>query len=126
MGENSDAVKWLNAGGDDYMTKPYDLQVILTSNKARLRPLQSQTAMRTLSKLQIDNISGIARYDGEDLLLTKRELLLLWILIDKKGERIDEDSLYQKVWAAPVQTIATHLGFCCLELKQNCKTHSAI
>ncbi len=101
MGENSDIVKGLEVGGDDYMTKPYDLAVFIARIKARLRPLYSRTSMRTVGKLQIDNVSGIARYDDIDLLLTKRELLLLWLLVDKKGELIDRDDLYQKVWGYP-------------------------
>ncbi len=101
MGENSDIVKGLNVGGDDYMTKPYDLEVFVARIKARLRPRHKQATMRTLGKLQIDNVSGIARFKDIDLLLTKRELLLLWLLIDKKGELIDRDELYQKVWGYP-------------------------
>ncbi len=101
MGENSDIVKGLNVGGDDYMTKPYDLEVLVARIKARLRPQHKQATVRTLGNLQIDNVSGIARFEGKDLLLTKRELLLLWLLIDKKGELIDRDELYQKVWGYP-------------------------
>ncbi len=101
MGENSDIVKGLNAGGDDYMTKPYDLEVLLARIKARLRALRLQTTMLYFGKLQIDNVSGVARFDSKDLLLTKRELLLLWLLVDKKGEQIDRDELYQKVWGYP-------------------------
>ncbi len=101
MGENSDIVKGLNAGGDDYMTKPYDLDVLVARIKARLRSARSQVTMCTLGKLQIDNVSGIARYDNKDLLLTKRELLLLWLLVDKKGEQISRGELYQKVWGYP-------------------------
>ncbi len=101
MGENSDIVKGLDAGGDDYMTKPYDLEVLIARIKARLRPAHFKGTMRTLGKLQIDNVSGIARYDNKDLLLTQRELLLLWLLVDKKGEQIDRDELYQKVWGVP-------------------------
>ncbi len=101
MGENSDIVKGLEVGGDDYMTKPYDLSVFTARIKARLRPLCLRTSLRTIGKLQIDNVSGIARYDESDLLLTKRELLLLWLLVDNKGEQIDRDELYQKVWGYP-------------------------
>ncbi len=101
MGESSDIVKGLEVGGDDYMTKPYDLSVFIARIKARLRPKVSQGTVRTLGKLHIDNVSGIARYDHKDLLLTKRELLLLWLLVERKGEQIDRDELYQKVWGYP-------------------------
>ncbi len=101
MGESSDIVKGLNVGGDDYMTKPYDLDVLIARIRVRLRSLQAQAPMRIVGKLQIDSVSGIARYAGKDLLLTKRELLLLWLLVDKKEEQIDRDELYQKVWGYP-------------------------
>ncbi len=101
MGENSDIIKGLNSGGDDYVTKPYDLEVLIARINARLRQMRSQTTMRTAGNLHIDNVSGIARFNDIDLLLTKRELLLLWLLVDKKGEQIDRDELYQKVWGYP-------------------------
>ncbi len=98
MGENSDIVKGLDVGGDDYITKPYDLSVLKARVKARLRSQILRKTTRTYGKLQIDNVSGIAHYDGIDLLLTKRELLLLWILVDKKGEQINRDELYRAIW----------------------------
>ncbi len=84
MGENSDIVKGLNVGGDDYVTKPYDLDVLVARINTRLRPRHLHGTMRSLGELQIDNISGIARFKGKDLLLTKRELLLLWLLVENK------------------------------------------
>ncbi len=101
MGENSDIVQGLNAGGDDYITKPYDLAVLIARIKVKLRHERLQTKIVALGELQIDNISGIARYNDKDLLLTKRELLLLRLLIDKKGVQINRDDLCQKVWGYP-------------------------
>ncbi len=102
MGENSDVVKGLDAGGDDYMTKPYDLSVLVARVKARLRHLQPRMTIRTFGQLQIDHTSGIAYYNDKDLLLTKRELLILYLLADKKGEPVARDELYEKVWGTSV------------------------
>ena len=49
MGENEDIVKGLTAGGDDYLTKPYDLEVFMARVEARLRawPAADESAERT-------------------------------------------------------------------------------
>ena len=50
MGENEDIVKGLTAGGDDYLTKPYDLEVFMARVEARLRAAHpKERAVRPVS-----------------------------------------------------------------------------
>ncbi len=100
MGENSDIVKGFDCGGDDYITKPYDLSVFIARIKARLRVIEPLETIR-IGNLHLDSLSSIAYCNGVDLLLTRREFLLLWILAVRKGLLINRDELYHKVWGSP-------------------------
>ncbi len=100
MGESSDIVKGLNIGADDYMTKPYNLEVMMARIKARLREKPSETKI-TIDKLVLDRMSASAHFDGKDMLLTKREFLLLWYLSYQEGKLISREEIYEKVWGSP-------------------------
>ena len=64
MGENEDIVKGLTAGGDDYLTKPYDLEVFMARVEARLRAAHPKERAVRLGPLQMNLLSGRA-YIGE-------------------------------------------------------------
>ncbi len=98
MGENSDVVKGLDSGADDYMSKPYDLSVLVARIKARLRVNVTSTNSITIGKLYIDGVNGSVYYDEKDLFFTKREFMLFWVLLEQNGRIIDRDTLYSKVW----------------------------
>ncbi len=99
LDENSDIIKGLDAGAYDYLTKPYDLGVFLARIKTRLRDLQPNlTTTLSIDKLHLEMIASKAFFDGEDLLLTKHEFFLLWLLIEKRGQTIGRDELVTKIW----------------------------
>ncbi len=98
MGENNDIVKGLNSGADDYMSKPYDLAVLVARIKARLRVNTTVKSTITIGDLFIDGVNANVYYDGKDLFFTKREFMLFWVLLEQKGKIIDRDTLYEKVW----------------------------
>ncbi len=106
LSENNDIIKGFEAGGDDYVTKPYDFEILLARIKARLRIVPdnqppSQAATICLGKLSLEGINSTAYYDQQDLLLTKREFLFLWLMIEKAGQIVSREELYQKIWGCP-------------------------
>ncbi len=102
MNENSDIVKGLDAGGDDYVTKPYDLSVLIARIKARLRE-HSSAIVDTISigNLILDSASATVTFENIDVLFTKREFLLLLLMVTNKEELISRELLYTKVWGTP-------------------------
>ncbi len=99
LSKSSDIIKGLDAGGDDYLAKPYDLGEFVARIKVRLRDIKPNLATSlSIGKLSLDMLASKAYYDGMDLLLTKHEFFLLWLLIEQRGETICRDQLVSKIW----------------------------
>ncbi len=97
-----DIVNGLTEGGDDYLTKPYDFEVLLARIEALIR--RAGQLPKTLQKgpLTLNVILGQALLDGKDLLLTKKDFALLMLFTQNEGEVFSTDYLYEKIWKAPI------------------------
>lgn len=98
---NEDILRGLRSGGDDYLTKPYDFEILLTRIEALLRRSQRVPERITMGRFTLDLSSGVAMLDGVDLLLTQKEFALLLIFIQNPERFIDGDYLYERVWNQP-------------------------
>ena len=96
---DSGIIHGLTEGGDDYMTKPYNLDVLSARVHALLRRSERSGVGRvSLPPLEIDLVTGRARLNGEDLLLSPKELQLLAYLASNVGRGFSADELYKAVW----------------------------
>lgn len=93
-------VRGLDAGGDDYVTKPFRLQELLSRIRAALRRSQDPGASTVLlhGKLRLDTGRQRATLAGQDLALTPTELQLLTTLMRNAGRVLTRDQLLQSVW----------------------------
>ena len=97
--ENESVVKGLLRGGDDYVTKPYDLNILSARVAAQLRRAGIMTAGKIeLAPLVVDFLSGEATLDGEHISLTQKELQLLGCFALNAGRRLSCDELYRRAW----------------------------
>ena len=96
----------LELGADDYVTKPFDLNVLLARIKAVLRrsgrtPQPAETPDRlTVGDLQIDALAHVVTLAGEPLDLAPREFSLLHALALQSGQVISVNDLLAQVWGA--------------------------
>ena len=98
LGENSQIIDGLRAGGDDYLPKPYDIGVLLARVEARLRASRGSNRYVNYLGLRLDT-QNLAAYAGDrDLVLTQKEYLLLLTLVRADGRLVDKDELYRTVW----------------------------
>ncbi len=100
LGENEQIIEGLRAGGDDYLSKPYDLGVLLARVEARLRAARRSKRFVSFGKLRLDTVSMIAWAGEKDLLLTQKEFLLLLTLIQRVNGLVSKEELYRKIWGA--------------------------
>jgi DNA-binding response OmpR family regulator len=99
LGEKNDIVKGLKAGGDDYLAKPYDDNVLLARIESLLRRTESRVP-KTLTKghLLLNTIERRAYIDKNDLLLTHKEFACLLMLAQNEGHIISARTIYEQIW----------------------------
>ncbi|WP_405735498.1 response regulator transcription factor [Streptomyces sp. NBC_01537] len=99
LDELADRVAGLQAGGDDYLVKPFALQELVLRLHAllRRRPPAATGPVRAAG-LEIDPRTREARIDGEPLTLTRREFELLEMLARNTGLVLTRDQLLDRVW----------------------------
>ncbi len=104
--EEADRLIGLELGADDYITKPFDFNILLARVKAVLRRSQAQTiaAPQTpilkAADLVIDPAAHTVTLDGRPVELTPREFDLLYALAQEAGRVLSVDELLARVWGA--------------------------
>ncbi len=74
LGENQNVAEGLCASGDDYLTKPYDLEMLIARIEARLRSDANSRRYVCYGDLKLDTVSFIGYVNGSDILLTHRHI----------------------------------------------------
>lgn len=94
-----DAVKGLDMGADDYITKPFGVMELISRIKAVLRRTQTQKVNSvSLDEITIDEERHIVYINGEQVELTYKEYEILKLLIINKGIVLTRDRLMENIW----------------------------
>jgi two-component system copper resistance phosphate regulon response regulator CusR len=94
-----DRVDGLDAGADDYVTKPFALAELLARIRTLLRRSRGAVAhLERIRGLEIDLLARRSRYLDRDLELTPREFDLLAFLVNAQGEIVSRTTLQRDVW----------------------------
>ena len=95
----SDRVAGLDAGADDYLVKPFDLDELSARVRAvaRRRSGRSESVMR-LGDLEIDSAARRVRWKGADVNLSAREYALLEALADRPGAYLTRAQLEERLY----------------------------
>lgn len=97
---DDDVLLALNIGGDDYIQKPYSLNILMTKVKTVLKRYRGSSDDHTIrfGKFTIDlNLEKLTGEDGE-IQLKSMEYKLLAYLIRNKNRIVTKEELFQKVW----------------------------
>ncbi len=96
-----DIIMGINNGGDDYITKPFDIDVLIMKITALLRRSYDYNANDKLvyyNNLIFDTEKGIIKREQQEIELTKNEFKILKLLIDNKGKVVSRSSMMMSLW----------------------------
>jgi DNA-binding response OmpR family regulator len=113
LAEPDDTVKGLRAGGDDYLSKPYDNAELLARIESLLRRTSRPPKTLVKGRLTLNMISGMAFVDGKDLLLSHKEFAVLLLLAQNEGKTVSAEYLYKEAWGLPMndnRTLLKHIS----------------
>ncbi len=95
-----DIIAGLDAGADDYMTKPYHLGELQARVRTMLRRKQAENLILTNGGLKMDLIERSVSREGKIIELTSREFNLLEFLMRHRDQVVDRSSIARSVWGA--------------------------
>lgn len=112
--EELDIVRGLDAGGNDYVTKPFRMQELLSRIRALLRRKSAEEQILVRSGIRLDRSRLQASRDGEDLMLTLTEYKILAKLLSERSI-LTRSALLEALWDADSRfiddnTLSVHIS----------------
>lgn len=98
-----DELMSINLGADDFVTKPYNTQILLARIGALLKRSGSSTVstnILTYKDFQLNLSNATVLYNGKEIDLTKNEVKILSYLINHKGKIVSRELLMEYLWTS--------------------------
>lgn len=127
-GETYDRVNGLNAGADDYIPKPFEIEELLARMRAVLRRASvSSTTPEVLKNRDLEvNVGSMkVTLNGEVINLSKTEFLMLKLFMEKVNQVLTRDNLIDEIWGKnhfiDENTIDVYVGYLRSKIDQTVK-----
>ena len=109
-GEVKDKVEGLDAGANDYLSKPFHLaELEARIHSLTLRQFTQQDVLLTFKALSFDTRSRTATVDGQTLALTRKETGILEYLMVHQGRPVSQEELMEHVWDNSVDSFSNSI-----------------
>ena len=120
-GEEAKKVAALDAGADDYVTKPFGMDELLARLRAAVRraaPAPDEPVVKTADFTVDLAAKRVTRIAGDDVRLTPTEWQLLEILVRNSGRLITQRQLLHEVWGSAYETESNYLRVYVAQLRR--------
>ncbi len=110
--EKNDKLKGLNLGADDYIEKPYDIDILIAKIKGIFKRKYGQEEI-VEGNLRLNTVQQSLFVDGQKKDITEKEFELLKLLIENKNVTMKKEFLFNTVWGSDsdseLQTLTVHI-----------------
>lgn len=93
-----DEVLSMSYGEDDYITKPYNPTILLLRISAVLKRSAKVGAVQKYHDVEVSTVKGSLIRNGSEQILTKNEMIIFQLLLDRQGEIVTRDALMTALW----------------------------
>lgn len=117
---SAEKIAALDAGADDYVTKPFDIGELLARVRAATRRSGSdlETPVLVIGSITVDLAAKQVTRDGEEIRLTPTEWQLLQILLRNPGKLVSQRELLHRVWGPAYETETHYLRQYMVQLRR--------
>jgi len=99
--DNMNIVMAMDMGGDDFIAKPFDTNVLLAKINAMIRrsyAYQGQVNLISANGVILNIVDGTVAYQGRQTELTKNEFKILNLLMENRGKMVTRDAIMEHLW----------------------------
>ena len=122
--DKADKLKGHNLGADDYIEKPYDIDVLI----AKINGIFKRKYAREMiveDNLILNAVTGSLKVDGKDVVVTTKEFELLKLLIENKGVTLKKEYIFSTIWGSDseseLQTLTVHIKWLREKIEEDAK-----
>ncbi len=110
--EKNDKLKGLNLGADDYIEKPYDIDILLAKIKGIFKRKYAQEEM-VEGNIRLNTVKQALYVNDQEIAVTEKEFELLKLLMENKNITLKKEYLFNTVWGSDsdseLQTLTVHI-----------------
>lgn len=122
--EKNDKLKGLNLGADDYIEKPYDVDILIAKINGILKRKYGQEEI-VEGNIRLNTVKQWLYVDGQKKEVTEKEFELLKLLIENKNVTLKKEYLFNTVWGSDseseLQTLTVHIKWLREKIEENPK-----
>jgi len=115
-----DKIAALDAGADDYLTKPFSGRELLARVRAVLRrtPAATEPAVVRIGDIEIDRSARVVRRAGAEVRLTAKEYSLFQLLVQHRGRVVTHRQILREIWGPAAEERTDYLRVHMTHLRQ--------
>ena len=122
--EKNDKLKGLNLGADDYIEKPYDIDILIAKINGIFKRKYAKDEIIE-DNLKLNCVTKELYVDDKNVTVTDKEFELLKLLIENKGQTLKKDYIFNTVWGSDsdsyMQTLTVHIKWLREKIEKNPK-----